>query len=422
MTITSLSIDSYKSIIRPLRLTLSPQINIFIGQNNSGKTNIIDAIDFVFNPDKFPSRLHHHRARIAIQLEDRRELLTARGYEVSGLTADLRGKVKRLSADEPWDFGSISQDYQRLFKLYPQQYQVLNEIFSSYFPHVAGDDRVIDLDWQAGHAFIHEDDKPLVLERLGSGFQKIFIILLYAFHPDYPIILLDEPETHLHPALIKKLAKVLASKSTNQVILTTHSPLFIQTPWLSTINRVVRSWDEGTVVYHLDHTHRGLDPARLAQELNADNLEMFFADKVLMVEGASDRLLLRGLIDRFYHGPLEVKVIEAHGKGNMELYRDLLEAFHIPSIIMLDLDALSVWQAADRHWRQDPARLKLALQELRQRGIYILPNGTIEHNYPRRYQKSDRKTLNALRAAAQISLSEYQSGEMANLRQVIEAL
>ncbi len=424
MRIATLAIDSYKSIIKPLSLTLDPRINIFIGQNNSGKTNLMDAIDFAFNPTKAPSRLHHHRARIVVRL-DKNQTISAHGYEVQGVTADISQKIKRLSADEPWDFEAIGRDYQRLYQHYPQEYQAVNEVFASYFPHIAGDDRAIDLDWQAGHAYIHEDDKPMVLERLGSGFQKIFIILLYAFHPDYPIILLDEPETHLHPALIKKLAKVLATKARNQILLTTHSPLFIQTPWLSSINRVVRSWNEGTVVYHLDPHHRGLDPTRLIQELNADNLEMFFADKVLMVEGASDRLLMRGLIDRFYRGPLEIKVIEAHGKGNMELYSDLLLAFHIPSLIMLDLDALDAWLPAGqaRHGLvHHPARLEAALRELRERHIFILSNGTIERNYPRRYQKSDRKTINAMRAAVQISASEYQSAEMFNVRQVIEAL
>jgi predicted ATP-dependent endonuclease of OLD family len=258
---------------------------------------------------------------------------------------------------------------------------------------------------------------------LGSGFQKIFIILLYALHPAYPVVLLDEPETHLHPGLIKRLLKVLSTKATNQIILTTHSPLFVQPQTLFNIFRVIRTTKEGTLVYNLDRSIKNIPRERLTQELNADNLEVFFADKVLIVEGVSDRLLMRGLIDKFYRGGLEIKVMEAHGKGNMDIYIGLLQRFHIPYVIMLDLDALDAWSqeylAGQRARKNNREYL---IKSLKEQGIYILPNGSIEKHYPRKYQRDDKKPVNALHAVAQITASEYTSAIMSPLREIIEAL
>ena len=187
--------------------------------------------------------------------------------------------------------------------------------------------------------------------------------------------------------------------------------------------RVVRSVTDGTVAYSLDRTTKNIPRERLTQEINADNLEVFFADKVLMVEGVSDRLLMRGLIDRFYRGGLEIKVMEAHGKGNMDIYIGLLQRFHIPYVIMLDLDALDAWSqeylAGERVRKNNRDFL---IEELKSKEIFVLPNGSIEKHYPRRYQRDDKKPLNALRAAAQITATEYTSALMRSLREIIESL
>jgi hypothetical protein len=51
-----------------------------------------------------------------------------------------------------------------------------------------------------------------------------------------------------------------------------------------------------------------------------------------------------------------------------------------------------------------------------------LPNGSIEKHYPRKYQRDDKKPLNALRAVNQINASDYTSSTMAPLREIIESL
>src|SRR3990167_7778228 len=68
MYIQSLRLTRYKSFKVPVTIPLSKNFNILIGPNNGGKTNIIDAIDFLFNPEKKPIRLHDPEADLELTL------------------------------------------------------------------------------------------------------------------------------------------------------------------------------------------------------------------------------------------------------------------------------------------------------------------------------------------------------------------
>lgn len=77
------------------------------------------------------------------------------------------------------------------------------------------------------------DDSVIKLKSLGSGYEMFFSILwaIYRSLSDKKdlIILLDEPELHLHPNLQKELISLLSTLSSKvQVIISTHSPLFVK--------------------------------------------------------------------------------------------------------------------------------------------------------------------------------------------------
>jgi predicted ATP-dependent endonuclease of OLD family len=78
-----------------------------------------------------------------------------------------------------------------------------------------------------------ENNIQITLDKLGSGYEGIFSIL-YSFYLARQtgknlIILIDEPEMHLHPKLQEDFIKILLEFSIDcQVIITTHSPLFVK--------------------------------------------------------------------------------------------------------------------------------------------------------------------------------------------------
>lgn len=74
-------------------------------------------------------------------------------------------------------------------------------------------------------------DEDFDISALGSGFQQILHLLLYIFSEDTDIILIDEPDAHLHRSMQRILFELLyeiSEKENKQIIIATHSFEFIQ--------------------------------------------------------------------------------------------------------------------------------------------------------------------------------------------------
>ena len=443
MIIDNIKINYYKSIKQPLILDMLP-INIFIGQNNCGKSNVLDAITYAVTPDLASSKYFYAKTDIELRLHftedtvkqhqlpadigvlqvkgENRELVFAnKTLPVNKALLDiLTPKVKRLDEEAFQNTAQIEADYHSLFS-FPGFLDKFKANLQQHFPKISADKNALDINYE--HDGLYEGERRVTIDRLGSGFRRFFTMLLYIFHPEYTVVMIDEPEIHLHPAVIKKVLWAMQNSQAGQVIFTTHSPLFIKP---ITLPQVVRFIKEKNSTKAFSLTQHNLDVHRLIQELNADNLEMFFADKVLLVEGVSDKLLVRSLIDKFYQGDKDIKVIQTHGKGNVKIYVHLLDIYKIPYTIMLDRDATKTQQLRTLMHHMDinlpPLKDEELIKSLKKYNIYILPNGDLEANYPRRYQNEDSKSLNALRAARQIRQSDFDSKGMTNLKEIINSL
>ena len=116
--------------------------------------------------------------------------------------------------------------------------QFLKDAFDK-FEEISGSKITLNLinNWQPfGKSFFAEkkdNNQQIPLDMLGSGYEMVFS-LLYSFCLSQQsgkqlILLIDEPELHLHPSLQESFVKLLLEFSkTSQVILTTHSPLLIK--------------------------------------------------------------------------------------------------------------------------------------------------------------------------------------------------
>jgi hypothetical protein len=107
----------------------------------------------------------------------------------------------------------------------------------------------------------------------------------------------------------------------------------------------------------------------LVRMINSQNNErVFFADKAVLVEGMSDRLVVASLLEagsaRFANNEA-IEIIEVGGKGNFGEYRRLLNALDTPSYIVADLDYLRDAGGAPLRalFRSDSAKAWAALRE-----------------------------------------------------------
>lgn len=414
-----------------LRSGIDPcgNMHIFVGPNESGKTNILNALTLPILPPLQNAR-GFDNADIEIRLnhDGRSFVERLRGPSCtpsSHIRALFERHLARLSISSPFSLQRVTTDIEDFRSQYPNDWKEFWPTIRRTFPHLG--DHLVHLH----QAF---DTSPIDLRRveeafflLGDGFRQVLLISLYLLNPRYHVLVLDEPETHIHPSLIKRLRELCQEVSdTKQVFMSTHSPIFIDPSRLHHVYRVRRDPHAGTTLSSIHGTPLHIS-VRLEQELNADSAEIFFADTVIIVEGVSDRLLLRGLLDRFYRGEKDIKIVYAEGKTNVDIYVQLCKKFNIPYNVVLDHDALTGHPpvcVSDvlRTLRNATDTVELN-SALRKEHILVLGRGTIEQHYPKAYQRRSRKKPhNALIAGRMITAAEFASVQMSEIRGLIESL
>jgi len=160
------------------------------------------------------------------------------------------------------------------------------------------------------------------------------------------LILFEEPEVFLHPKIAFKLRESLyelAENSPYQIVCATHSPLMIDIskPHASLI-RVVKHENETTETFQVgeDIFGRDEDQKERVQMINRFNphiCEVFYADKVILVEGDTETIVYRDLLRRYYPDE-EIFVLNTGSKSNIPFFQEILTKFQINHFVIHDTD------------------------------------------------------------------------------------
>lgn len=146
-----------------------------------------------------------------------------------------------------------------------------------------------DIAFKEGKINLHENSVPLRLKGKGSKRLLSIAIQLELFQLNSGgVLLIDEVEQGLEPDRVQNLIRVLKNDTINQVFVTTHSRDVIVELNATDIFKMSR---ETNLLYNFDLSAQG--------QLRG-NPEAFFANKIILCEGATEVGLVRG-INKFHY-------------------------------------------------------------------------------------------------------------------------
>lgn len=190
---------------------------------------------------------------------------------------------------------------------------------------------------------LEKDGRELTIQQASSGEKEIinFLLGVFAFDIHGGLIIADEPDLHLHPKwqnLLLEMLIELGIETRNQVIIATHSPAFITPTTIRGLRKISKDESGASKAYALTE---GDSEARLYLVTSHKNERIFFADSVALVEGITDRLLFKALLDlygRYLELEKVVEVVEVCGKDNFSNYQEFLGLIGVKAFVISDLD------------------------------------------------------------------------------------
>lgn len=164
------------------------------------------------------------------------------------------------------------------------------------------------------------------------------------------IYVIEEAELYLHPHKQREFynnLKIISQDENTQVILTTHSSHFVRMDDYKNILLIRKSCKEvgttNTQCYRdiFDPSVDEKQNYKLVHYINPDNGDMFFARKVILVEGESEKVVLPYLAERLGLFKPDVSIIECGSKHNIPMYIKLLNHFQIQYMVIYDEDPMN---------------------------------------------------------------------------------
>ncbi len=173
-----------------------------------------------------------------------------------------------------------------------------------------------------------------------------------------PLLFIEEPESHMHPQMQHAFAEYLEAflaKITSvgiQTFLTSHSAHIANTMAFQKIRYAQKTKDG--VIYKNLNTFAQENPDNtkfIRKYLTLTKCDLFFADKAIFVEGASERLLLPDMIDKCatagafdsqeYQLPAQYYALIEIGGAYAYKFIPFAEFLGIPCLILTDIDSVS---------------------------------------------------------------------------------
>lgn len=203
----------------------------------------------------------------------------------------------------------------------------------------------------------------------GLGFMNILYLLLTIeikkenfidLNKEINLLFIEEPEAHTHPQMqyvfARKIKTILDDVKNLQTVVTTHSAQIVSQCDFEDIRYLMKTVDEdGNENTEIKNFHTELEKKYtkleefkfLKQYLTIQSAELFFASKIIFIEGTTEKILLPYFINKFdkenekkeSYIPLSSQNICILEVGaNAKVFHHFLEFLKIKTLIITDID------------------------------------------------------------------------------------
>lgn len=165
------------------------------------------------------------------------------------------------------------------------KWEILQSVIRSFFGYELDDLHVSE---KITLRYRHWQDGPLFdLSNAASGFLQVLMVYSALLYKESSIVLIDEPDAHLHILLQGKMyhnLQLIAKQSNSQLIISTHS------------ERMINATSEDRLRVIGEEIYSVPDKRKILDTLYLENVEIYLArvePGILYVEGQTDLLILK---------------------------------------------------------------------------------------------------------------------------------
>ncbi len=199
--------------------------------------------------------------------------------------------------------------------------------------------------WEYSFSFFDTKREKILadINSLSSG-QKAIIHLVFEAYGRGELkgglVIIDEPEIHLHYQFQNEYLRIIEEINKEQkcqYIIVTHSESLINSETISHVKRL--GLDDNNYTY-LKSPVVSEDQKTLIKILdNTRSTYAFFAKKVVLVEGDTDRYFFRAVFEELNKdAKQEIAILDIGGKGNYDKWKDFFESFGLGVYYIGDFD------------------------------------------------------------------------------------
>ncbi len=260
----------------------------------------IEPFEFVFN--KVKASIYRFKAERLNLSKSSMQV----GIELRNDASNLAGALQELSSNQP------------------SQYSMLCDLVRSIFPDIhrvvskntdgAGGCRIDT--WQADPS-TQRESAVISLSECGTGISQVLAILFIIItSKDSRIIIIDEPNSFLHPGAAKKLIEILKKYPQHQYIISTHSPEIIKTA--NAKNVIMLTRENGvTSIEKIDPDN--IDDLKSALiDMGSSLSDVFGADTILWVEGKTEEECFKLIAESEENFPIDVSIVGVKHTGDFD--------------------------------------------------------------------------------------------------------